>query len=39
MFNDSKIDPKILAKASEWTEHRVSTKSLDILKHINKVFC
>jgi transcription elongation regulator 1 len=22
MYNDSKIDPKILAKASEWTEHR-----------------
>jgi transcription elongation regulator 1 len=22
LFNDSKIDPKILAKASEWTEHR-----------------
>lgn len=22
IFNDSKIDPKILAKASEWTEHR-----------------
>lgn len=22
MFNDSKLDPKILAKASEWTEHR-----------------
>jgi transcription elongation regulator 1 len=22
IFNDSKIDPKILAKAQEWTEHR-----------------
>ena len=22
MFNDSKIEPKILAKAAEWTEHR-----------------
>lgn len=22
LFNDSKLDPKILAKASEWTEHR-----------------
>lgn len=22
MFNDSKIDPKILAKAQEWSEHR-----------------
>jgi len=22
LFNDNKIDPKILAKASEWTEHR-----------------
>lgn len=22
MFNDSKIDPKVIAKAAEWTEHR-----------------
>lgn len=26
MFNDSKIDPKLIAAAGEWTEHRVRLK-------------